>query len=288
MEARRYAEACPKFAESQRLDPGGGTQLNLALCHEKEGKTATAWSEFNVALSQAIRDGRRDRIAIARERAVALEALLPRLTVLLAPAAEVPGLEVRLDGVAIRGVAWNAPAAVDPGSHRVDATAPGRAPWSILVPLEGGERRQVVVPLLAVDPSSATLAAPPPGALAPPPPVAWETVTKPNPVFYAVLAIGAAGLAASAVTGAFALKAHNTSLELCQPTRQYCSDPSGVDAAGTAHTLALVSTVALGAGVVAGLALFLVPSRVSTARPPQVVRFAPLPGGAAASWSGAF
>ena len=96
MAAGRLAEACPKLEESQRLDPGGGTLLNLALCHEQAGRLARSWSEFNDAAAVARRDGRRDRELAADSHAAALWPRLSKLTVSVPPASIVEGLRVGL------------------------------------------------------------------------------------------------------------------------------------------------------------------------------------------------
>src|SRR4051794_33573309 len=85
MDAGRFAEACPKFAESQRLEPAAGTLLNLALCHEHEGKTATAWTEFRDALSLAMAAQRKDRQELAELHIATLGPKLTRLSVAVPP-----------------------------------------------------------------------------------------------------------------------------------------------------------------------------------------------------------
>lgn len=44
-----WAAACPKFEESERLDPGIGTLYHLADCYEHVGRLATAWGLFDAA-----------------------------------------------------------------------------------------------------------------------------------------------------------------------------------------------------------------------------------------------
>src|SRR6478609_5986805 len=46
LERGNFSEACAKFEESERLDPGMGTEFYLAKCWEQVGKTASAWAMF--------------------------------------------------------------------------------------------------------------------------------------------------------------------------------------------------------------------------------------------------
>jgi hypothetical protein len=81
MAEKKYAEACPKLAESFRLDPTTGTLLNLAVGHRDEGRIASAWAEFKDAAALARRDGRADREQFAQEQVKALEPRLSRVTI---------------------------------------------------------------------------------------------------------------------------------------------------------------------------------------------------------------
>ena len=46
LEAGHAQEACPKLEESQRLDPGMGTQFRLAECYEKTARYSRAYALF--------------------------------------------------------------------------------------------------------------------------------------------------------------------------------------------------------------------------------------------------
>src|SRR5262249_27864656 len=148
MEARRFAEACPKLAESQRVDPHIGTLLNLAACHELQGRTATAWAEYTEARAQAARTGRADRETFAREHAQSLEPKLSRVVV--RADRPIDGLQVDIDGAALGAGVLGTALPVDPGHHVLRATAPGHAPWSTSFDAASGPATQTVgIPALA-------------------------------------------------------------------------------------------------------------------------------------------
>jgi hypothetical protein len=156
--AGKFAEACPKFAESYRLDPGTGTLLNLASCHESLGKIATAWLEYNEALVQSRRDRMQRRIDYAEEHIAALEPKLSRLTITLASEADRPGLELRIDGVLVGVEALGAATPLDPGTHTIAVRATDKKPWSGSVEIGGvADQQTLVIPALEAAP-----VAPPP------------------------------------------------------------------------------------------------------------------------------
>jgi len=153
--AGKFVEACPKFAESYRLDPGTGTLLNLASCHESLGKVATAWLEYNEALVQSRRDRMQRRIDYAEEHIAALTPKLSRLTITLASDADRPRLELRIDGVLVGVEALGAATPLDPGTHTIAVKATDKKPWSSSVEIGAvADQQTLVIPALEALPAT--------------------------------------------------------------------------------------------------------------------------------------
>lgn len=241
----KYAEACPKLAESQKLDPGGGTLLLLAQCHEEEGKLASAWAEYRDALAVAIKDGRADRANRCKERLAVVEPKLSHVTVKVAPAADVKGLTVSLDGVDLPRAAWSTPLPIDPGAHVVRAAAPERASFEKKLAITGIAASGVVTiePLAVVE------------SVASPPPKAVDTVAIDygRPRRYAGYALIGAGVVAVGVGAFFGFRAidkRKDSDAECPADR--CT-ALGVDLNESAKTSANVANFAIGLGLVSAI-----------------------------------
>ena len=133
MSAGKVDQACQQFALSLSLDPQHGTRYNLALCHEAQGKTATAWAEMKQLATEDTNPGRR---AEAARRAEALGKKTSKL-VIVAPA-RADGLVVRRDGIDVTAQVGK-PEPIDPGTYKLEATATGRTAvtWDVEVVGEG-------------------------------------------------------------------------------------------------------------------------------------------------------
>jgi hypothetical protein len=258
--AGKYAEACPKFADSQRLGPSVSTLLNLANCWEKLGRTATAWATYREAASAANAAGRKDYLATALRRADGLAPKLARLTVTIAPPAA-PGLQVKRDGVAVDSAEWGTGIPVDPGPHAVEASAPGRKTWTVSVDVaQDGVQASVTVPVLDEAPAEAPPASPAGAATPAATPVSLAgappspDTTAPNTgnaqrIVGAVLA--GAGVVGLGVGGLLALGAKNKyddSLGHCETSNPNLCSPEGLQQRNDARSEGNVATVFVGAG----------------------------------------
>jgi hypothetical protein len=268
-EARRLlgqgnvAEACPKFEASLKLDPALGTQLNLADCYERVGRTASAWANF---IEVAEKDVRKARAAEARRRAKALEPRLSRLTVSADPRDD--ALHVRRDGEDITAL-LGVDVPVDPGKHTISAIH-GSEVWSDDVVIAGeAQTASVTVPRFWKDfdvaKPSPTVAEPGP---APTPERAPAPPAEPAPSggrdrtwAWIVGGVGVAAVATGLVFGGIAKSRWDSSADLgchdnaagqwaCPPGDAYDKATSAKGAATTSTVFVVAGGAALvGAGV---------------------------------------
>jgi hypothetical protein len=147
-----FAHACPMLEESERLDPGEGTQFYLAKCYEGAGRVASAWTLYIDVSDAAKLAGNVDRQKVARQHADDIAKRVPRL-VLAVP----PGIaEVKRDGELVGQGQWSTPIPVDPGTHRVSASAPGKKPFEGSIDVREGQTATFTIPPLMDAPATAS------------------------------------------------------------------------------------------------------------------------------------
>jgi hypothetical protein len=248
IDANNVEEGCAKLEESERLDPAIGTEFRLADCHERLGRLASAWAAF---LELASKVAKPAQVEKARARADALLPRLSRIRLLLPPSvATLDGLEILRDGVRVGRAAWGSALPVDPGSHRIMASAPGRVPWETHVVVEGaGTTVDVSVPQLRAADT----------------PARQEPLAPLGPARIAALTVGSIGVAGVVIGGALGGAAATTwhDAQAQCPTRIACTQASH-DLSVKAGAFATGSTAAFIAGpafVVAGIVAWFVGSR---------------------------
>lgn len=158
---------------------------------------------------------------------------------------------MRVDGEIVTPEALPLPRRANPGSHHIVASAAGRADVVRDVRLGEGQTAPVALPFgpsLAPPP---VVAPPAPAALPVVPPETPTSSRSPGVATWASLGVGTAGLLAGTIVGVMELSKASTVKGQCNGN---ACPPAARGDLNDANTLATVSDVALGVGVV-GVAL---------------------------------
>ena len=278
-----FVAACPKFEESERLEPGLGTKLNLANCYEHVGRTASAWILFLEVESDTKRNGQIERQTMAHNRAAALQPKLSQLKVEVPSASRMPGLIVQRDGVPVGAAQWGLPIPVDPGVHSVQVSASGKKPWQVQVTVPADASTHTVsVPLL-----EAAASAPKPANV-----LAAKTHSRARrTAVYVSFGVGGAGAVLGSVFGLRAISKNDQSNKPDQCNGDACL-PSGGSLRHDARSAGTISTVAFavsGAALATGVVLLLTDKKDEAPSGAQLTAGAfALPSGAEFSLRGAW
>jgi hypothetical protein len=297
MAAGKTDEACEKFASSQRLAPAVGTLLNLAVCREKQGRNATAWSLFADAEAESLRAGDKVRATLARDHENKLAPELKK--VVIEVPTPPPGMVVKLDDVALPAGALGTEIPIDPGDHELVVTAPGKKPWS-QAKLNLGPSAMTVHVRVELQDEAPVVAAPPepPPETAPPVPAGPEPAASEEDAKreeharvkrIAGIVMGGAGLVAIGIGAGYGLTAigrkNDESKYPPNSEDQLIVYNQAKDAQNIGIAFASVGALAVGGGVA-----LLVLSGAGTRTTASALRVFPTwtPGGAGAGVSGSF
>jgi hypothetical protein len=185
MKDAQYAAACPKLAESARLDVKVGTLARLAECDERLGHVAVARSHWQQALNLARSSGD-PRAAHVESELTRIDRVVPKIEIVFS--GEPPrDLVLELDDVQLGVASLGVKLPVEPGPHTLRASTPGKRPAIVAIDVaaDGAVSRVILpalvsdadpVPPVATSPASSPSSAPPPDAVPRESSAPWRTV----------------------------------------------------------------------------------------------------------------
>lgn len=253
-------QACQWYKESLDQDATQNTQVALAACWEKEGKTYSAWGMYTDAAS-----GTGPAAEFAKGRAAELQkAGFLKLKV---EAKDLPeGTKVTLDGSPMGEGILNTEIGADPGEHKLEVRAPGKKDFEKKFELNAASS-PLSVPVTLEDAPVVGGG----GGGGPPPPI---VVDQPmSTVRLTGLIVGGVGIASgmtAAVMGILTLVAvnnRNANLKGCMPpaseanpgTNPNCSQALQYkNQALGFQTVAIITGIGAGVLLTTGIVLFIV------------------------------
>jgi hypothetical protein len=281
MKRNDYPVACEAFAGSNKADPSPGTQINLALCYEKQKKWASAWTWYRSAVGIAQQRGQAAREKSAEESATRVKPLIHYVVVsitepLTNPIVKRDGAEVT---VSIAGK--DLPLPIDPGEHTFEVTASGKKPWSKVVQIaDTPATEKLEVPKLENAPVEEKVSAAPANDYRPPVVVTNDGSTQRT----VGIVVGAAGiLAGIASAGVFILaKSEESERDQQRKNESTATGDDRLSYAKSAETHSkaadqdqLISLIVAGGGVVlvgvGAVLYFTAPKRPEKAAKTQLV-----------------
>ncbi len=260
LRAGKTADACPKLAESERIDPAVGTALYLGDCYVRLDKIASAQAMFQEAYDYAVRRGD-GRAAVAKERRDKLHP--STLTMAVADGALTPGLTITRDDVSVSTLQLGVALPIDGGTHVISARAPARRGFSATVEVPNQEGTLTVsIPRLADEETRSVATVQPT--------LPTRSSSTLRLVGLATAGVGMLTLAVGVTSGIIATldwTASNSADNGCNSGTTLCMTQHGIDLRSSAASWATVSTVTLVAGgvlAVAGAVMYFVAPRTKS------------------------
>jgi hypothetical protein len=156
-DAGRWSDALEKLRRVAHVRQTAGVRYHIALCEENLGQVASALADYTAARTQAYAENAQDVMRLVGKQLAAVSLRAPRVTIHVAPA--LSDFQVMLDGVPLARDRVGVPVPVDPGEHRIEATAPKYTPARAALTVR--EQEAVVLDLELLRPTT-----PPEGASA--------------------------------------------------------------------------------------------------------------------------